>query len=87
MWCAHEYTLKNLKFAVTVDGGNAALQERLRAVKGARERGLATVPTTIGMECETNPFMRWDRPALQAAAGIGDPDRVFARIRGMKDRF
>jgi hydroxyacylglutathione hydrolase len=52
-----------------------------------RERGEATVPTTIGLEKLTNPFMRWDAPAIQRSAGIEIPDRVFARIRGKKDNF
>ncbi|MFZ4557695.1 MAG: hydroxyacylglutathione hydrolase C-terminal domain-containing protein, partial [Pseudanabaena sp.] len=45
------------------------------------------IPTTIGLEKLTNPFMRWDSPAIQRSAGIDIPDRVFARIRGKKDNF
>ncbi|MFQ3585083.1 MAG: hydroxyacylglutathione hydrolase [Cyanobacteriota bacterium] len=87
VWCAHEYTLNNLKFALTVDGDNPDLQARYRAVETLRQAGSPTVPSTIGEERRTNPFLRWDQPALQAAAGIQEPDRVLARIRGMKDRF
>jgi hydroxyacylglutathione hydrolase len=87
VWCAHEYTLKNLQFAVTVDRNNKALMERLLAVKNARARGEATIPTTIAIERQTNPFLRWDQPALQDAVKIKDPVRVFARIRGKKDMF
>jgi hydroxyacylglutathione hydrolase len=87
VWCAHEYTLNNLQFAITVDRHNQALRERLVAVQEARTQGKATIPTTIGLEKQTNPFMRWDQPALQEAAKINDPVRVFARIRGKKDLF
>ena len=87
IWCAHEYTLKNLKFALTVDGENRDLQQRFAAVQAARQRNEATVPSELGLEKQTNPFLRWDQPALQAAAKIDDPVRTFARIRGMKDQF
>lgn len=87
VWCAHEYTLNNLRFAITVDGHNPVLQDRLATVQAARQRQEATVPSTLGLEKQTNPFLRWDAPALQTAANTADPIRTFARIRGMKDRF
>jgi hydroxyacylglutathione hydrolase len=87
VWCAHEYTLGNLKFALTVDGDNSDLQERMVTATAMRQRGEATVPTTIGLEKRTNPFMRWDVAAIQRSAGIEIPDRVFAKIRGQKDNF
>jgi hydroxyacylglutathione hydrolase len=87
VWCAHEYTLNNLRFAITVDRDNPILQERLRDVTAARQRLEPTIPTTIGLEKQTNPFLRWDLPALQAATKIADPTRVFAKLRGMKDLF
>jgi len=87
VWCAHEYTLGNLKFALTVDPENLDLQSRMGTAQEMRERGEATIPTTIGLEKLTNPFMRWDAPAIQRSAGIEIPDRVFARIRGKKDNF
>ncbi|MDJ0591631.1 MAG: hydroxyacylglutathione hydrolase [Pleurocapsa sp. MO_226.B13] len=87
VWCAHEYTLNNLKFALTVDRDNIALQERYQTVQEARDRGIATVPSLLGIEKQTNPFLRWDAPAIQATAKIAQPARVFGRIRGMKDRF
>jgi hydroxyacylglutathione hydrolase len=58
IYCAHEYTLSNARFAVTVEPDNAALQQRVSDVVAARERGEATVPTTIALERATNPFMR-----------------------------
>ncbi|PZU97674.1 MAG: hydroxyacylglutathione hydrolase [Pseudanabaena sp.] len=87
VWCAHEYTLSNLKFALTVDQDNTALQERMITAQAMRQRGEATVPTTIGLEKRTNPFMRWDTAAIKRSAGLDIPDRVFARIRGQKDNF
>ncbi len=87
VWCAHEYTLNNLRFAITVDRDNPILQERLRDVTAARQRLEPTIPTTIGLEKQTNPFLRWDLPALQAAIEISDQTRAFAKLRGMKDLF
>lgn len=87
VWCAHEYTLNNLKFALTVDSDNADLQARFAEVQSARQQQRATVPAELGIEKRTNPFLRWDQPALQNTAKIADPARTFARIRGMKDRF
>jgi hydroxyacylglutathione hydrolase len=87
VWCAHEYTLSNLKFALTVDPHNRDLEIRYQKVQQARSQGLATIPSWLGEEKQTNPFLRWDVPALQAAAKINEPTRVFGRIRGMKDQF
>ncbi|MBD1840702.1 hydroxyacylglutathione hydrolase [Coleofasciculus sp. FACHB-64] len=87
VWCAHEYTLKNLQFALTVDGENPDLQSRYAEVKEARSRLEATVPSKLGVEKRTNPFLRWDTPTLQSAANSQDPVQAFARLRGMKDRF
>ncbi|MCC0177754.1 hydroxyacylglutathione hydrolase [Waterburya agarophytonicola K14] len=87
VWCAHEYTLNNLKFAITVDSNNLILQERYQAVQQARKQGMATVPSLLGIEKQTNPFLRWDTPAIQTIAKVKEPVRVFGRIRGMKDLF
>ncbi|WP_282949779.1 MULTISPECIES: hydroxyacylglutathione hydrolase [unclassified Sphingopyxis] len=73
VYCAHEYTLSNARFAVTVDPDNGALVERLAAVEAARAAGEPTVPTTIGAERATNPFLR-----APTAAELG-------RIRALKD--
>ncbi|MEM6254636.1 MAG: hydroxyacylglutathione hydrolase [Cyanobacteria bacterium P01_D01_bin.156] len=87
VWCAHEYTLSNLKFAVTVDGQNPDLQKRYHQVQTARKKQEATVPSLLGIEKKTNPFLRWDQPAIKTAANMQEPARVFGRIRGMKDMF
>jgi hydroxyacylglutathione hydrolase len=87
VWCAHEYTLSNLKFAVTVDTENVDLQKRFEEVKRQRERLEPTIPSILGVEKLTNPFLRWQKPALQASAKSHDAVQTFARIRGMKDNF
>lgn len=87
VWCAHEYTLKNLQFALTVDSDNADLKARFAEVKTARSRKQSTIPSTLGLEKRTNPFLRWNQPTLQAAVNSKDPVQTFARLRGMKDRF
>ncbi|MGF1542342.1 MAG: hydroxyacylglutathione hydrolase [Pleurocapsa sp.] len=87
IWCAHEYTLKNLQFALTVDPDNSQLQTRYQEVKTTRSQGMFTIPSTLGLEKQTNPFLRWDTPQLQAITKMTQPARVFGRIRGMKDTF
>jgi hydroxyacylglutathione hydrolase len=87
VWCAHEYTLKNLQFALSVDQENAELQNRFARVKSARSRSEATIPSTIGIEKLTNPFLRWDDPTLQTVTKARDAIQTFSRLRGMKDQF
>ena len=89
VWCAHEYTLSNLKFAVTVEPDNSALQQRLTQVQAARQQAIATVPSLLGLEKQTNPFLRWDQPEVMAAMGQsgGDEVRAFGKLRGKKDLF
>jgi len=87
VWCAHEYTLNNLKFALTVDSNNSDLQSRYSQIDAARQLGKATVPSLLGIEKNTNPFLRWDVPTLQMAMDSNDPVQVFARLRGKKDMF
>jgi hydroxyacylglutathione hydrolase len=87
IWCAHEYTLKNLQFALTVDPNNSDLQTRFQTTQTMRQRFEATVPSWLGLEKQTNPFLRWDLADLKQAAQTTDPVQSFARLRGMKDRF
>ncbi|PAV92754.1 hypothetical protein WR25_15877 [Diploscapter pachys] len=75
VYCGHEYTQSNGRFALSVEPDNAALVERMRDVDAARAAGEATVPTTIGLERATNPFLR-----------AGDADE-FAKLRAGKDNF
>lgn len=87
VWCAHEYTLNNLKFALTVDADNLELHNRFQDVKLARSQNQPTIPSNMGLEKRTNPFLRWDIPSLQTAVKSHDPIQTFARLRGMKDQF
>jgi hydroxyacylglutathione hydrolase len=87
VWCAHEYTLKNLQFALSIDSQNPDLQTRYSQVQNARRQGEATVPSLLGIEKQTNPFLRWDNEAIQSEIGSSDSVRVFGRLRGMKDLF
>ncbi|MBC8791611.1 MAG: hydroxyacylglutathione hydrolase [Tagaea sp. CACIAM 22H2] len=87
--CAHEYTQSNARFAVTADPGNTRLAARAAEIDAMRAKGEATVPSLLGVEKATNPFLRADDPALAAAYGLAgrDPVTVFAAIRAAKDRF
>ena len=85
VWCAHEYTLNNLKLALTVEEENDALQARYKSVKC--DRGIATVPSLLGIEKKTNPFLRWDVPDIKSVTNQEEPARVFGKLRGMKDLF
>jgi hydroxyacylglutathione hydrolase len=89
VYCAHEYTQSNIRFALTVEPDNAALQRRAAEVQALRARGLPTVPSTLGEELAANPFLRADVAALQTAVGMSgqDPVDVFAEIRLRKDTF
>lgn len=85
----HEYTAANIRFALTVDGGNPALAARAARVAALRDRGEPTVPATLAEELATNPFLRAADPAIRAGLGLtGATDvDVFAALRAMKDRF
>jgi hydroxyacylglutathione hydrolase len=87
VWCAHEYTLNNLRFALTVDGDNTDLQNRFKEVEISRSLGEATVPSLLGVEKLTNPFLRYEDPTLQFALKSNDSVQTFAKLRGMKDKF
>ncbi|MBC7969728.1 MAG: hydroxyacylglutathione hydrolase [Verrucomicrobia bacterium] len=87
VWCAHEYTLKNLEFALTVDRTNVALQQRLAEVKAVRSGNEATIPSNLGVEKRTNPFLRWDDLGLRSTVQADNDVQTFARLRGMKDTF
>jgi hydroxyacylglutathione hydrolase len=86
LYCAHEYTASNARFALSVDSA-PALRRRAEAVFAARERGEPTVPSTVGEEKATNPFLR--APVLAAGMGLpGRPDHeAFAALRAAKDGF
>lgn len=87
VYCGHEYTLSNARFAVTVDPTNSALKERARKIEELRANGEFTLPTTIGEELATNPFLRWHDPAIRKNLGMEDASdaAVFAELRKRKD--
>jgi hydroxyacylglutathione hydrolase len=93
VYCGHEYTLANLRFALAVEPGNAALREREIAARAQRARGEPTLPSTIGDERATNPFLRTGETTIRAAASahadreLGDRIGVFAEIRAWKNAF
>lgn len=94
VYCGHEYTEKNLRFAAMLEPGNAALAKKLAAVAALRQGGRPTVPSTIADEKATNPFLRTASPELAASVRArvpdlpgGDPVALFAAVRGLKDRF
>jgi hydroxyacylglutathione hydrolase len=102
VYCGHEYTENNLRFALTLEPGNAALQERFKQVQERRSHRAAdwhdatdaemTIPSTIGDEKRTNPFMRTGSEELIASVrrthpGVSDPVAVLGAVRKLKDDF
>ena len=89
VYCGHEYTLANAKFSVTIDPENAELAARFEDIKAKRERGEATLPTTIGLERRTNPFVRPHDARIRKLLGMesASDTEVFAEIRQRKNNF
>jgi hydroxyacylglutathione hydrolase len=93
VYCAHEYTLSNLRFAQTVEPDNPAVREHRQRADGLRARHEPTVPSTLELEQHINPFLRTAQAAVRAAAEshsgltLPDPVSVFAALRRWKDNF
>jgi len=94
VYCGHEYTEKNLRFAATLEPGNRRLAEKLAAVQALRREGKPTVPSTMADERATNPFLRIDSEELARSVRArvpdvppGDPVTLFAAVRALKDRY
>jgi len=88
LYCAHEYTQANARFAETIETDNSALKDYISEIDDKRSRGEWTVPMSLAKELATNPFLRADVPDLQSAMGHpGDAAATFGEIRGRKDRF
>lgn len=89
VYCGHEYTESNARFALSIDPENAALQKRVAEVKALREQGKPTIPFRLGEDKQANPFLRADAPELATFYGIegAAPGEVFAAIRKGKDNF
>ncbi|MGI9399639.1 MAG: hydroxyacylglutathione hydrolase [Rhizobiaceae bacterium] len=88
IYCGHEYTLANAKFALTVDGTNAELATRADEIEALRAQNKPTLPTTLALELRTNPFLRPSDPVIRKNLGMEDASDadVFAEIRARKDR-
>jgi hydroxyacylglutathione hydrolase len=93
VYCAHEYTVANLRFARAAEPDSAAVAARLQEAEALRERGIETVPSTIGVELETNPFLRPGEASVRRALNrrqppdADDPVAVFAALRQWKNEF
>ena len=89
VYCGHEYTQSNGRFALTLEPNNQALKTRMAEVDRLRAQGLPTIPSTIGVELETNPFLRPASAELQKSVGVDASDlvAVFAVTRRRKDSF
>ena len=88
VYCGHEYTLANSRFALNIEPENETLAARAKSVEASRAAGKPTVPTSIGTEKATNPFLRPQSPAIRARLGLpGAPDwQVFSRLRELKNK-
>lgn len=88
VYCGHEYTLSNARFALTIDPDHAPLRRRAAEIEVARAKGLPTIPTTIGLERATSPFLRAADPAIRRRLGLENASdaEVFGEIRRRKDR-
>ncbi|MBW2374663.1 MAG: hydroxyacylglutathione hydrolase, partial [Deltaproteobacteria bacterium] len=84
VWCGHEYTVNNLRFAKTVEPSNPEVERALHEAIATREAGQFTVPGQLGRELATNPFLRFDDPAVAAGR---DPVAAFTAMREAKDSF
>jgi hydroxyacylglutathione hydrolase len=93
VYCAHEYTSSNIRFALAVEPENEALQQRRRVCDELREQGIPTVPSTMELERQTNPFLRSGQASVRDAArrhaplARPDGESVFATLRAWKDGF
>lgn len=88
VYCGHEYTKANANFALSVDGKNEALLKRASVVNDLRAKDLPTLPTTIELELETNPFLRTSNPAIRANLDMENASdaEIFTKLREMKDK-
>jgi hydroxyacylglutathione hydrolase len=89
VYCGHEYTESNARFALTIEPENALLKARAEKIMQLRAEGKPTLPTTIAVELATNPFLRAEQVSVQQALGMvdADPAAVFSEIRTRKDKF
>ncbi len=87
LWCAHEYTLDNLTFALTIDPENLELQSRMVEVQALRSALQSTIPTELGFEKRTNPFLRWDAEVIRSRLGTISDVETYTEVRSRKNKF
>lgn len=89
IYCGHEYTLKNLQFALSIEPNNSDIKARLEEVKTLLADGKPTVPSTLAIEKKTNPFLRVNNLSLQKALEVSDTDpiAIFAYLRQLRDQI
>lgn len=89
VYSGHEYTAHNARFAMTIEPGNLALQDRVTRIQAARAAGTATVPSTLQEERDTNPFLRAHLASVKAGVGLENADdvAVFAEVRSRRNNF
>lgn len=89
IYCGHEYTLENLRFAESIEPDNEAIDERLFAARELLDQGRSSGPSTLESELATNPFLRTDQKTIRRTVGLptGPSEAVFAELRKRKDRF
>ena len=89
IYCGHEYSDSNARFALTIDPDNSALKERAKEITALRAAGLPTLPTALLREMATNPFLRWHDPSIRKNLNMesASDTAVFAEIRKRKDHF
>ncbi len=87
IYCAHEYTLHNIRFACTIDPDNEALINRYTDACDAMSKQFPTLPSTLAMELATNPFLRCNTEAIQAATGSAREESAFCALRSLRNSF
>jgi len=93
IYCGHEYTEDNLRFATLAEPNNAAISQRIASASAQRARNEPTLPSTLALEKATNPFLRWDDAELRRntgqriKGGLDAPADIFAAVRAWKDEF
>ena len=91
VYCTHEYTFNNARFALSLEPNNQKLIEKINWIKKVRQEGLPTLPTTLGEEKELNPFLRPHNKDIRQSVNLSGPKLsdvdIFAKVRTLKDHF
>jgi len=89
VYCTHEYTLRNIDFALSLEPSNPTLQKRKLDTQALRDKGMASLPSNIELERATNPFLRCHTANIQVGSGLNSADEiaVFSRIRELRNVY